>query len=77
MMVQRDMFSSPRRRRNKKGASTREFVIDAKNKSKKESAELNLAFRETRRLPDVAGHERLKWAAGVLRIDLTETGIRT
>eukprot|EP00903_Cladosiphon_okamuranus_P016371 g15098.t1 len=38
---------------------------------------LNLAFKETRRLPDVAGEDRVAWAAGVLRIDLTETGIRT
>eukprot|EP00752_Nemacystus_decipiens_P006185 g5581.t1 len=38
---------------------------------------LNLAFKETRRLPDVAGEEGVAWAAGVLRIDLTETGIRT
>lgn len=38
---------------------------------------LNLAYREQRRLPDVAGEARAAWAAGVLRIDLTETGIRT
>lgn len=38
---------------------------------------LNLAYRETIRLPDVAGRERGVWAAGILRIDLTETGIRT
>lgn len=38
---------------------------------------LNLAFKETHRLPDVAGEEKILWAAGKFRIDLTETGIRT
>lgn len=43
----------------------------------KDRTALNLAFQETRWLPDISGEERVKWAAGVLRIDLTETGIRT
>lgn len=38
---------------------------------------LNLAFRQTRRLPDVAGEDGVAAAAEVLKIDLTETGIRT
>lgn len=38
---------------------------------------LNLAYRETHRLPDVAGEEKVAWAAGIQRVDLTETGIRT
>ena len=41
------------------------------------AAELNLAYHETRRLPDVAGEDKVARAAAVLRIDLTETGIRT
>lgn len=85
--LQRDMFSpkpQEQRQRNQGGDTKRFFPgggngNDARGKGHSDFGEtaLNLAFQETRRLPDVAGEDRVAWAAGVVRIDLTETGIRT
>ncbi|CAN0471426.1 unnamed protein product [Ectocarpus sp. 12 AP-2014] len=64
-------LDSPKRR-DRKDYKVGDLIDESCDKSV-----LDLAGRETRRLPDVAGEDKVAWAAEVLRIDLTETGIRT